>query len=63
MRILRHRMNRLLGIDRAALPRLKVLNAEVERFGRLEIDLPTLRAAAEAALPSDVIHAFLAGMV
>ncbi len=63
MRILRHRMNRLLAIDRAALPRLKVLNAEVERFGRLEIDLPTLRAAAEAALPSDVIHAFLAGMV
>nr|WP_312987067.1 AAA family ATPase [Comamonas koreensis] len=63
MRILRHRMNRLFGIDRAALPRLKVLNAEVERFGRLEIDLPTLRAAAEAALPSDVIHAFLAGMV
>lgn len=63
MRILRHRMNCLLGIDRTARPRLTVLNAEVERFGRLEIDLPTLRTAAEAALPGDVVHAFLAGMV
>lgn len=63
MRILRHRMNCLLDIDRAARPRLTVLNTEVERFGRLEIDLATLRTAVAAALPGDVVHAFLAGMV
>lgn len=62
MRILRHRMNRMLAIDRAARPRLTAFNAEVERFGRSEIDLPTLRAAAATALPGDVVHAFLAEM-
>ena len=62
MRILRHRMNCLLGIDRAARPRLTAFNAEVERFGRSEIDLATLRVAAVAALPDDVVHVFLAGM-
>ncbi|MCC4594336.1 AAA family ATPase [Xanthomonas campestris pv. phormiicola] len=62
MRILRHRMNCLLGTDPAARPRLAVFNFEVERFGRSEIDLATLRAAAVAALPGDVVHVFLAGM-
>lgn len=63
MRILRHRMSCLLGIDRTARARLTAFNAEVERFGRSEIDLSTLRAAAATALPGDVVHAFLAGMV
>lgn len=62
MRILRHRMKCLLGIDRDARRRLTAFNAEVERFGRSEIDLATLRAAAETALPDDVVHVFLAGM-
>ena len=62
MRILRHRMNCLLAIDCAARPRLAAFNSEVERFGRSEIDLTTLRAAAVTALPSDVVHEFLAGM-
>lgn len=62
MRILRHRVKCLLGIDRAARPRLRAFNAEVERFGRSEIDLTTLRAAAVTALPGDVVHVFLAGM-
>lgn len=62
MRILRYRMNCLVGIDRAARPRLTAFDAEVERFGRSEIDLPTLRAAAATALPGDVVHAFLDGM-
>jgi putative ATP-dependent endonuclease of OLD family len=62
MRILRHRMTRLLGIDRTACQRLTAFNAKVERFGRSDIDLATLRAAAVTALPGDVVHAFLAGM-
>ena len=62
MRILRHRMNCLLRLDRAARPRLTAFNTEVERFGRSEIDLPTLRTAAATALPGDVVHAFLDGM-
>ncbi|WP_431265818.1 AAA family ATPase [Roseateles chitinivorans] len=62
MRILRYRMNCLVGIDRAARPRLTAFDAEVERFGRSEIDLPTLRAAAATALPGDVVHAFLDGV-
>jgi putative ATP-dependent endonuclease of OLD family len=56
-------MNCLLGTDCAARPRLAAFNAEVERFGRSEIDLATLRAAAVIALPSDVVHLFLAGMI
>lgn len=62
MRILRHRMKCLLGIDRTAHRRLTAFNAEVERFGRSEIDLATLRAAAATALPDDMVHVFLAGM-
>lgn len=62
MRILRHRMNCLLRIDSAARSRLTAFNAEVDRFGRAEIDLPTLRAAAATALPGDVVHPFLDGM-
>ncbi|WP_370681993.1 AAA family ATPase [Comamonas sp. GB3 AK4-5] len=62
MRILRHRMNCLWGTDHAARPRLTLFNSEVERFGRSEIDLVTLRTAAITALPGDVIHVFLAGM-
>lgn len=62
MRILRHRMNCLLGTDPASRPRLTVFNSEVERFGRSEIDLATLRAAAVTALPGDMVHVFLAGM-
>lgn len=62
MRILRHRMNRIVAIDHDARPHLTAFNAEVERFGRLETDLPTLRAAAATALPGDVVHAFLDGM-
>lgn len=62
MRILRHRMNCLIGTDPAARPRLTVFNSELERFGRSEIDLATLRAAAVKALPGDVVHVFLAGM-
>lgn len=62
MRILRHRMNCLLGTDPAARSRLTVFNSEVERFGRSEINLATLRAAAVTALPGDVVHVFLAGM-
>lgn len=62
MRILRHRMKCLLGIDRTARRRLTAFNAEVERFGRSDIDLATLRAAAVTALPDDVVHVFLAGM-
>jgi putative ATP-dependent endonuclease of the OLD family len=59
MRILRYRMNCLWGIDIASRPRLTAFNDDVERFGRSEIDLPTLRAAAALALPGDVVHAFL----
>lgn len=62
MRILRHRMNHLLVSDSATRRRLEALNSEVERFGRSEIDLATLHAAAVTALPDDVVHAFLAGM-
>ncbi|WP_238922456.1 ATP-dependent nuclease [Achromobacter ruhlandii] len=62
MRILRYRMNRLWVIDPAARPRLTAFNAEVECFGRSELDLPNLRAAAATALPGDVAHAFLDGM-
>lgn len=62
MRILRYRMNCIFATDHDARPRLTEFNAEVERFGRLEIDLPTLRAAAATALPGDVVHTFLDGM-
>lgn len=62
MRILRYRMKCLLVIDCAARPRLVAFNAEVERFGRSEIELPTLRAAAATALPGDVALTFLDGM-
>jgi putative ATP-dependent endonuclease of OLD family len=62
MRIVRYRMSHVWEKDEAARPRLKDFNSMVDLFGRSEIDLATLRVAAELALPGDVVHAFLAEM-
>jgi putative ATP-dependent endonuclease of OLD family len=62
IRILRYRMNCLLVTDCAAHSRLAVFKAEVESFGRSEIELSTLRTSAATALPGDVALAFLDGM-
>lgn len=62
IRIVRHRMTRLWESDENARPLLQDFNSKVDEFGRSEIDLAALRAAAEIALPGDAVHAFLAEM-
>ncbi|WP_153014133.1 hypothetical protein [Pseudomonas sp. EpS/L25] len=62
IRILQYRISCLWRIDVASHARLSAFALELERFREQEIDLPALRAATVAALPGDVVHAFLAGM-
>lgn len=55
MRIVRYRMSHVWEKDEAARPRLKDFNSMVDLFGRSEIDLATLRVAAELAVASRTI--------
>lgn len=60
IRILEYRMACMRRFDAASHPRLTAFAADIQRYREVEIDLATLRAAAEVALPGDAVHDFLA---
>ncbi|MET4163896.1 hypothetical protein ABIE61_003762 [Marinobacterium sp. MBR-111] len=62
-RILQYRANCRREADPSASSSLDVFEVELERFRQGNITLSTLQMAAASALPSDAIHAFLAGIV